>query len=128
MDIYSRRIIGFAVQPISVDGSALCTMFARVIGSQISPQTHCSDNDALFQYHRRQATLRILNIDEIKSVPLGENISTIRCSGRPPIWSENLPNSPITTTHTAYTRVLPATLLMISPGKRRNQRFGGNNI
>ena len=27
MDQYSRRIIGFAVQPIAVDGPALCRMF-----------------------------------------------------------------------------------------------------
>jgi putative transposase len=28
-----------------------------------------SDNDPLFEYHRWQATLRVLDIDEIKTVP-----------------------------------------------------------
>lgn len=33
MDQFTRRIIGFAVQPGVVDGPALCRMFNQVIAS-----------------------------------------------------------------------------------------------
>jgi len=69
MDIYSRGIVGFAVQLGSVDGPALCAMFARAIGGTPPPDCLTTDNDPLFRYHRWHACLRVLEIDEIKSVP-----------------------------------------------------------
>lgn len=69
MDIYTRRIIWFAAQSGSVDGPVLCAMFARAISGHSSPEYISSDNDPLFQYHRWQASLRILDIEELKSVP-----------------------------------------------------------
>jgi putative transposase len=64
-----RRIIGFGVHQGDVDGPALCRMFNVAISKQNLPSYLSSDNDPLFLYHRWQANLRILEIDEVKSVP-----------------------------------------------------------
>ena len=69
MDQYTRRIIGFAVHAGDVDGSALCRMFNDATSGQGWPQHISSDNDPLFQYHRWKANLRVLDIEEIKSLP-----------------------------------------------------------
>ena len=70
MDQFTRRIIGFAVQPGAVDGPALCRMFNQVIASAAKlPEHLSSDHDPLFQFHRWQANLRILEVSEIKTVP-----------------------------------------------------------
>lgn len=69
MDQYTRKIIGFAVQAGNVDGSALCRMFNEATSYQGWPEYISSDNDPLFQYHRWKANLRVLDIEEIKSLP-----------------------------------------------------------
>jgi transposase InsO family protein len=69
MDQYTRRIIGFAVHAGNVDGPALCRMFNDATSGQGWPKYISSDNDPLFQYHRWKANLRVLDIEEIKSVP-----------------------------------------------------------
>jgi transposase InsO family protein len=69
MDQFTRRIIGFGVHAGDVDGIALCHMFNTAISTQGAPHYLSSDNDPLFQYHRWRANLRILEIQEIKSVP-----------------------------------------------------------
>ena len=69
MDQFSRRIIGFGVHVGDVDGVALCRMFNSAISTMGMPRYLSSDNAPLFEYHRWQANLRILEIDEIKSVP-----------------------------------------------------------
>ena len=69
MDQFTRRIIGFGIHPGDVDGLALCRMFNVAISKQNLPSYLSSDNDPLFLYHRWQANLRILEIDEVKSVP-----------------------------------------------------------
>jgi putative transposase len=69
MDQYTRRIIGFGVHAGNVDGQALCRMFNDSTSKQIWPTYLSSDNDPLFQYHRWKANLRVLDIDEIKSLP-----------------------------------------------------------
>jgi len=69
MDQFTRRIIGFGVHAGDVDGVALCWMFNTAIASQNTPHHLSSDNDPLFLYHRWQANLRILGIEEIKSIP-----------------------------------------------------------
>jgi len=68
MDQFTRRIIGFGIHPGNVDGVALCRMFNTAIASQSTPHHLSSDNDPLFLYHRWQANLRILEIEEIKSI------------------------------------------------------------
>jgi hypothetical protein len=69
MDQYTRRIIGFAVHTWNVDGPALCRMFNDATSGQGWPQWISSDNDPLFQYHGWKANMRVLDIEEIKSLP-----------------------------------------------------------
>jgi hypothetical protein len=69
MDQFTRRIIGFAVQAGDVDGPTLCRMFNRAVLAQGIPRYLSSDNDPLFTFHRWRANLRILGIEEIKSIP-----------------------------------------------------------
>ena len=69
MDQSTRRIIGFAVHAGYVDGIALCCMFNTAIARMGVPEHLSSDNDPLFTYHRWLANLRILEIDEVKTVP-----------------------------------------------------------
>ena len=69
MDQFTRRIIGFGVHAGDVEGIALCHMFNKAISTQGAPHYLSSDNDPLFRYHRWKANLRILEVQEIKSVP-----------------------------------------------------------
>jgi len=69
MDQCTRRIIGFAVHAGNVDGPTLCRMFNDVTSGQGWPQRISTDNDPLFQYHRWKANLRVLEIEEVKSLP-----------------------------------------------------------
>lgn len=69
IDQFTRRIIGFAVHNGDLTGSNVCRMFNEIISQKSLPKYLSSDNDPLFQYHRWQANLRILEIEEIKSVP-----------------------------------------------------------
>jgi len=69
MDQYTRKIIGFAVHPGNVDGPALCRMFNDATAVQGWPGRVSTDNDPLFQYHQWKANLRVLEIEEIKSLP-----------------------------------------------------------
>ncbi len=69
MDQYTRRIIGFAVHAGNVDGPTLCRMFNDATSGQGWPQRISSDNDPQFQYHRWKANLRVLEIEEVKSLP-----------------------------------------------------------
>lgn len=67
MDQFTRRLIGFGVHAGDVDGIALCRMFNRIITGSEPPRYLSSDHDPLFEYHRWQANLRILEIEPIKS-------------------------------------------------------------
>ena len=69
MDVFSRRIIGFGVEPAPIDGLSICRMFNGVISGQPLPKRLSSDHDPLFRFHRWLANLRVLEIDEVKSVP-----------------------------------------------------------
>ena len=66
---YTRRIIDFAVHAGDVDGPVLCRMFNNETSRQGWPKYMSSDNDPLFQYHRSKANLRVLEVEEIKSLP-----------------------------------------------------------
>ncbi|MHC1767585.1 MAG: integrase core domain-containing protein [Verrucomicrobiia bacterium] len=70
MDQFSRRIIGFGVQAVAVDGVALCRMFNQAISGQSLPARLRVDHDPLFQFQRSQANLRILGIEVVQTVPL----------------------------------------------------------
>jgi transposase InsO family protein len=69
MDQFTRRIIGVGVHAGVVEGMTLCRMFNHAIARQGTPRHLSSDNDPLFVYHHWQANLRILDIEEIKTVP-----------------------------------------------------------
>jgi len=69
MDQFTRRIIGFGVQAAAADGPALCRMFNQAISGQGLPTRLSTDHDPLFQFHRGQAILRILDVETVQTVP-----------------------------------------------------------
>ena len=69
MDLFTRRIIGFGVERADIDGISVCRMFNHAIAGQPLPKHLSTDHDPLFRFHRWLANLRVLEIDEIKSVP-----------------------------------------------------------
>ena len=69
MDLHTRRIIGFGVQAVVVDGPTLCRLFHQAISGQPLPQRLSFDHDPLFEFQRWQANLRILGIESVRTVP-----------------------------------------------------------
>jgi transposase InsO family protein len=69
MDQFTRRLVGIAVHAGAVTGVDLCCMFNAAIQNQGVPRHLSTDHDPLFEAHRWQANLRILEIDEVKTVP-----------------------------------------------------------
>jgi transposase InsO family protein len=69
MDVFTRRLIGFGVERADVDGISVCRMFKHAVAGQPLPKHVSTDHDPLFRFHRWLATLRVLEIDEIKSIP-----------------------------------------------------------
>ena len=69
MDVFTRRLIGFGVERADVDGISVCRMFSHAIAGRPLPKYISTDHDPLFRLHRWLANLRVLEIDEIKSVP-----------------------------------------------------------
>jgi len=68
MDAFSRRIIGFGVERGYVDGISVCRIFNHAIAGKPLPRHLSTDHDPLFRFHRWLANLRVLEIDEIKSI------------------------------------------------------------
>ena len=69
IDVFTRRIIGFGVARGDVDGVAVCWMFNHALVKHPLPKYVSTDNDPLFRFHRWLSNLRILGVEEIKSVP-----------------------------------------------------------
>ena len=69
MDVFTRRIIGFGVERAYIDGVSVCRMFNHAVAGQPLPKHVSTDHDPLFRFHRWLANLRVLEIEEIKSVP-----------------------------------------------------------
>jgi putative transposase len=70
MDQFTRRLVGVGVHRGAVNSADLCRMFnAAIHGSRGAPQHLSTDHDPLFEAHRWKANLRILEIDEFKTVP-----------------------------------------------------------
>ena len=69
INLFTRRIIGFGVEPENIDGISVCRMSNRAIAGQRLPKYLSSDNDPLFRFHRWLANLRVLEIEEVKSIP-----------------------------------------------------------
>jgi transposase InsO family protein len=70
MDQFPRRLVGVGVHPGTITGVDLCCMFNAAIYGQGAPRHLSTDHDPLFEAHRWKANLRILEIDEVKTVPL----------------------------------------------------------
>jgi putative transposase len=69
IDVFTRRIIGFGIGGEYIDGPHLCRMFNQAIAGHAPPARVSTDHDPLFRFHRWLANLRILEVEEIKSVP-----------------------------------------------------------
>src|SRR5687767_8551961 len=69
MDQFTRRLVGIGVHRGAVTGADLCRTFNAAIHCQVTPRHLSTDHDPLFEAHRWTANLRILEIDEIKTVP-----------------------------------------------------------
>src|SRR5262249_10048816 len=69
MDQFPCRIVGFGVHRGVVDGVALCRMFNRATRGQNPPTYVSSDHDPLYRFSQWQRNLRILDVQEIKTVP-----------------------------------------------------------
>ena len=69
MDQFTRRLVGIGVHCGAVTGADVCRMFNAAIHGQGVPRHLSTDHDPLFEAHRWMANLRILEIDEIKTVP-----------------------------------------------------------
>jgi hypothetical protein len=68
MDQFTRRVIGFGVHCGAVGGVTLCRMFQRAIRGHGLPKYLSSDHDPLYRFRQSQANLRILEVNEIKTV------------------------------------------------------------
>jgi hypothetical protein len=69
IDPWTRRIVGFGVHGGVVDGGALCRMFNRASSGHALPTYLRADHDPLYRFHQWQANVRILNVQDIKTVP-----------------------------------------------------------
>ncbi len=62
VDQFSRTITGFAVHAGDPHGVAVCCMFNKIVAGKPLPKYLSSDNDPLFEFHRWQANLRIIDV------------------------------------------------------------------
>src|SRR5258708_9391916 len=69
MAVLLRRMIGLGVQHALIDGVAVCQMFGQAIAGRPPPKRLSTDPDPLFRFPRWLANLRVLEIEEIKSIP-----------------------------------------------------------
>ena len=69
MDQHTRAIVGFAIQPITVDGVAICRMFNEIIIGIQSPKRLSFDHDPIFKYEQWVRNLGIIEIDPIRTIP-----------------------------------------------------------
>jgi len=98
MGVWSRRITGCSVNEGSVDGPTVCRMFNQTFSKGNAPYYISTDNDPLFQFHRWKASLRILEVEELESIPftpishpyVERIIDTIRreCPDQTIFWNE----------------------------------------
>jgi len=69
MDQFTRRLVGVGVHCGAVAGADVCRMFNAAIHGQGVPRHLSTDHDPVFEAHHWAANLRILEIDEVKTVP-----------------------------------------------------------
>ena len=66
---FTRRLVGIGVHCGATTGADVCRMFNAAIHGQCTLRHLSTDHDPLFEAHRWKANLRILEIDEVKTVP-----------------------------------------------------------
>jgi hypothetical protein len=69
MDQFTRPLVGLGVHRGALTGVDVCCMFNAAIHGQGTPRHLSTDHDRLFEAHRWRVNLRILELDEIKTVP-----------------------------------------------------------
>jgi transposase InsO family protein len=69
MDQFLRHLVGIGVHCGPVAATDLCCMFNAAIHRQGARRHLSTDHDPLFDAHRWMANLRILEINQIKTVP-----------------------------------------------------------
>ncbi len=69
MGQFTRRLVGVGVHCGPVNGADLCRMFNAAMHGRGAPRHLSTDHDPLFEAHCWTANLRILEIDEVKTVP-----------------------------------------------------------
>ena len=69
IDMFTRRVIGFGIGSDYIDGPAVCRMFNQAIAGHAPPTRISTDHDPLFRFHQWRANLRVIDVEEIKSVP-----------------------------------------------------------
>ena len=69
LDRFTRRIVGFGIAREGMDGISVCRMFNDAIFGQPLPKRLSTDHDPLFRFHRWLANLRVLEIEQVKTVP-----------------------------------------------------------
>ena len=69
LDLITRCIVGFGITREFVDGISVCRMFNDAIFGQPLPKRVSTDHDPLFRFHRWLAHLRVLEIEQVKTVP-----------------------------------------------------------
>src|SRR5262249_15407233 len=69
MDQFTRRLVGFGVHGGAVTGVEVCRMFNAAVHGQGIPRYLSTDHDPVFEAPRWAANLRILGIDDMKTVP-----------------------------------------------------------
>ena len=52
MDVLTRRVIGFGIEPAHIDGVSICRMFNRATAGQSLPKHLNTDHDPLFRFYR----------------------------------------------------------------------------
>jgi hypothetical protein len=78
MDVFTRRIVGFGIAPASIDGMSVCHMFNCATAGQSKPKYLSTDHDPLFRFHRWLANLRVLEVEEMKSVRWRSAFTSVR--------------------------------------------------
>ena len=68
-DINTRSIVGFATYTGNVDSIAACRLFNQIQLGNNLPKRISTDHDPVFTHHRLRANLRVLDIEEIKTIP-----------------------------------------------------------
>jgi transposase InsO family protein len=78
MDQFTRRLVGLGVHRGAVNGADVCRMFNAAIHGRGIPRHLSADHDPLFEAHRWTANLRILVVDDIKTVAVCALVTPIR--------------------------------------------------